>query len=611
MSAGLRQGKNPLSYLGVDPSTPPMMIIEQRDPTDNDYSNYEIGSLWVVTSVPKMWLMVKKNPSATDKWVQVYPGDGSGTNFFETNLGTASENAGTIKIKGVAGGVLTSMAIMDQVSLALDDDLVVGNSLTINTMNEGVVVSDSGGLLSSAVGTDLQFLVGETGNAPSFATLVSENFTVTIANGTVPGTVNIQATGGGGGSGFAGLIGENSVLATPLAEKVSVLGDELADDVSNIRTEASGNKINIIHSDMLNLGDTTSNGKSGVIKLNSNIYFSAYGSNNLFIGKESGSLSLNIISSTMNVGIGSYVLRDIDTSAANTAIGYNSLSSLDSGDGGNCCLGYNTGSSIQTGENNILIGNSAGSDFSSNESGNIIIGDNVGISGTNYKTIIGYTSSTDCYMSGIYGSSGLSSTNGVVVIDEDNKLASSKGTTGQVLTSTATGVTWASGGTGGSHYGFYAYQTDATSSIYTGTNYFLGTEIVFDALLNQGSAFYIGDGTSIPASYTAPETGLYQFNCIMYIVFNKSPLQYVVKYRGLWLHTPSQDFFQSFTAQQYSSSDTSCIYTFNFIAPLTLGDEVTWEIQNTGYYPGEYLSVLGKGSGGNDGIGTSISGYLI
>lgn len=192
MSAGLRQGRNPLSYLGVDATTPPMMIVEQRDPTDNDYAGYEVGSLWVVTSVPKMWLMVNKNPSAADKWVQVYPGDGSGTNFFETNSGTASENAGTIKIKGSPGGVLTSMGILDQVSLNLDDDVVIVNSLTVNTMSEGVVVADSGGLLSCATGTDLQFLVGETGNAPSFATLVSEDFTVTITNGTVPGTVNIQ-----------------------------------------------------------------------------------------------------------------------------------------------------------------------------------------------------------------------------------------------------------------------------------------------------------------------------------------------------------------------------------------------------------------------------------
>ena len=52
-----------------------------------------------------------------------------------------------------------------------------------------------------------------------------------------------------------------------------MLGDEFIDDLSNIYTEASGNQINIFHSDMLNLGATTSTGRSGVIKLNGNIYF--------------------------------------------------------------------------------------------------------------------------------------------------------------------------------------------------------------------------------------------------------------------------------------------------------------------------------------------------
>lgn len=442
MSAGLRQGRNPLSYLGVDPSTPPMMIIEQRDPTNNDYAGYEVGSMWLVTSVPKMWLMINKNPSSVAKWVQVYPGDGSGTNFFETNSGTASENAGSIKIKGSAGGILTSMTISDQVSLNLDNDVVIVNSLTISTMAEGVVVSNASGLLSSAIGSDLQFLVGNTGSAPTFATLVSEDSSVTIASGTVPGTINIEAVGGGGGSGFAGLIGENSVTATPSADKVKVLGDELGSSLSNIYTEASGHQINIFHSAMLNLGETDNTGNSGVIKLDGDIYFSAYGFNNLFIGKSSGNLTLNTVSAEYNLGIGSYALSDLDTSIKNTAVGYNSLASLDSGNGGNCCLGYDTGSDLQTGESNILIGSEVGKNFSSNESHNILIGDSWGLAGMDNKTYIGFNETDNCFISGIYEAAGLRSSNGVVQADDADRLVSSKGSVGQILISTATGVTW-------------------------------------------------------------------------------------------------------------------------------------------------------------------------
>lgn len=733
MSTSLRPGRNPLAYLGVDATTPPMMIVEQRDPTDNDYVGYEIGSLWLVTSVTKLWVMVSKNPSATDKWVQVYPGDGSGVNFFETNSGTAAENAGTIKIKGAAGGVLTSMSILDQVSLALDDDIIINNSLKVSTMTEGVVVSnptgtlstvsgtdrqflaiisgttptfatlvsedfsvtisdgtvpgtinfqavgggggggtnffetnsgtasqaagtieikgaaggvltsmvdphkvtleldddltvvnsltvstfaegvvvsDSSGLMSVKPSTDLQLLVGDSHAPPTFATPVSEDFTVTITNGTVPGTINFQAVGGGGGSGFAGLIGENSVLATPLAEKVSVFGDELADDVSNIYTEASGHKINIFHSDMLNLGTTTSTGKSGVIKLASVIYLSAYGTNNLFLGKESGSLSLNVISAVRNVGIGSYVLSDIDTSLNNTAVGYNSLSSLDSGDGGNCCLGYNTGAYIETGKNNVLIGPGAGSGLFSNESYNILIGDSAGTSGVSGSTIIGTASTTSCSISGIYAATGLDSTNGVVLVDKNNKLGKSIGAVGQVLTSTATGVTWASSGSGGSHYGFYAYQESNSPSLNSGTNYSLGSKSVFVTQFNEGSAFFIGDGTSVPASYTAKASGLHSFTCTLYIELNGGTPSFVTQWRGLFMHTPSQDYFQSFYTTFYSSTYKT-VFTFNFLAPLTAGDLVTWEIQNQGSFPGTYMVVLGQNGTYNKGVGTSLSGFLI
>jgi len=562
MSAGLRQGRNPLSYLGVDATTPPMMIVEQRDPTDNDYSGYEVGSLWLVTSVPKMWVMVNKNPSAADKWVQVYPGDGSGTNFFETNSGTAAENAGTIKIKGSTGGILTSMSLLDQVTLDLDDDVVIVNSLTVNTMSEGVVVADSAGLLSSATGTDLQFLVGETGNAPSFATLVSENFTVTIANGTVPGTVNIQAAGGGGGSGFAGLIGENSVVATPSAEKVSVLGDEFIADISNIYTEASGNQINIFHSDMLNLGATNSTGRSGVIKLNGNIYFSAYGSNNLFLGKESGSLSLNIISAENNVGIGTYVLRDVDTSLNNTAVGYNSLASLDSGDGGNCCLGYNTGSGIQTGENNILIGSGAGSEFTSDESNNILLNAD-GSSGLQGATIIGNLYTNNCYISGIYDSTGLGATHGVVLVDNQEKLVSSKGTTGQVLTSTSTGVTWASSTppSGSRSYGvYYKFSVNQTDLL----EHYMGAEKIVTPYFSDTSAFYVGDGVGTPAKYTAQAAGLYY---AFYSFYKSSSFN-----RYFTVHKTFSDFWD---AKPTTPTHSSSTFLEQFYV-MDVGDELTF-----------------------------------
>lgn len=41
-------GKNPLSYLGVRPQTPPKMFLDSKRPTENDGRDFVIGTIWVI-----------------------------------------------------------------------------------------------------------------------------------------------------------------------------------------------------------------------------------------------------------------------------------------------------------------------------------------------------------------------------------------------------------------------------------------------------------------------------------------------------------------------------------------------------------------------------------
>jgi hypothetical protein len=178
MQAKRRSGINPLAYLGVDPITPPMLIVEQRDPTDNDFSEYELGAVWLVSGVTKIWMMVQKNPGAVNKWVQIYPGDGSGTNFFPADTGTAVQVGGYLNIFG-SKDVMT-IASGNTVTIGLEDNVTITSSLGITALGAGVVVSDISGLLSAVQGTDLQLFMGNTALAPSFYSFVSEDGSVTM-----------------------------------------------------------------------------------------------------------------------------------------------------------------------------------------------------------------------------------------------------------------------------------------------------------------------------------------------------------------------------------------------------------------------------------------------
>ena len=75
------------------------------------------------------------------------------------------------------------------------------------------------------------------------------------------------------------------------------------------------------------------------------------------------------------VGMGYLTLLN-STSSNDTAIGYSSGVTLTGGSGGHTFLGYQTGYNLSTGTQDILIGLSAGFNYTGSESSNIVIGNN-------------------------------------------------------------------------------------------------------------------------------------------------------------------------------------------------------------------------------------------
>ena len=79
--------------------------------------------------------------------------------------------------------------------------VTLAGTLTLSALGAGVMQTDATGLVTSNNGTNGQLLIGG-GTAPAWANITSTGATVTITNG--PNTINLEATGGGGGVGTAG-----------------------------------------------------------------------------------------------------------------------------------------------------------------------------------------------------------------------------------------------------------------------------------------------------------------------------------------------------------------------------------------------------------------------
>lgn len=97
-------GINPLAYMGVEPSTPPQMVVQTRPPTIND-NNFNLGTYWLIAAPPpttdwELWILVDLSQGIAT-WKQLFPGSGGGgADQFDEDVGIAVPALGIIQVKG-------------------------------------------------------------------------------------------------------------------------------------------------------------------------------------------------------------------------------------------------------------------------------------------------------------------------------------------------------------------------------------------------------------------------------------------------------------------------------------------------------------------------------
>lgn len=99
-------GINPLAYVGVEPSTPPQMLVLPRAPLPTDSVGYNLGTYWLVAAPPptrnwELWILVDLTAGVAT-WVQLYPGGSGGANQFDEDVGIAIPALGIINVLGGA-----------------------------------------------------------------------------------------------------------------------------------------------------------------------------------------------------------------------------------------------------------------------------------------------------------------------------------------------------------------------------------------------------------------------------------------------------------------------------------------------------------------------------
>lgn len=223
-------GVYPLSYMGVNPTTPPNSVIYNRVPTTDDFNGYLLGDLWVLPNtgiIPsqtpaQIWVLTGLEAKLAT-WTQIFPATASSLDFITDN-GTVMPALGVVNINGAVGGNITVQA-----------NPTGSNNMTIEvsgTVNHSIQIGNAGGSLTSLTpGTNGQIPIGSTGANPVMATITAGTG-ISVANGA--GSITITATAGGPlvvhtGSGDATesggaitIAGGNNISTTGAASTVTV-----------------------------------------------------------------------------------------------------------------------------------------------------------------------------------------------------------------------------------------------------------------------------------------------------------------------------------------------------------------------------------------------------
>ena len=357
----------------------------------------------------------------------------SGTLEVDTILGKTSPNNITLGNLQITSGTVSTSSVLSlnsgsviDVLKPLNVDNIQGLTLA-SSLNVGNLAITSNTL--SSTGTNQNLSISATGSG-------SVNVTSTLKTDIIEGfTTTASLTMGN----LA--ISSNTIASTGTNQTLNINSTGSGNVTSNGSIQT--NKNFIIPATTASVGQIVQNG--GTI-------FQTYGTNNIFIGNNSGnytntgssdiaigdnimpalssginnlglgSYALNAVTSGGgNVGIGSSTLAGVTTGSSNTAIGVGAMNantitgSLNVAGGASALQGITTGSrntcigtsglaSLTTGSNNTIIGYQNASAYTGAETNNTILGYAIpGTVGESNVMRLGNTSTATTYINGIYG----------------------------------------------------------------------------------------------------------------------------------------------------------------------------------------------------------------
>jgi hypothetical protein len=463
-------GRQGTAYLGTNAIQPPDYTFSDRSPTQYDINNVSVGDFWLNQTNESLWVLVSlagdsqsKGPLAT--WSKLEAGGISALNELTGNTGgpiTADINA-NINIVGDGVGIIFTG---NPATNTLTASLVGGGEAAESFPTDAGTATPVNGVLSIIADT-ASINAGSTVSFSGAGNIVT--FNVTDANdNTIIGKSSGNAAITGGDN---TVIGQDSAFSLTTGSDNTILGRGSAQNITSgssniIIGRDAGDALTANDSNNTLIGDDGFAGASEFVVISAGtggtpafhnypgVNASTTNGGNTFVGAGAGNFTLaGGAGQASNNGFGDDALNALTSGFNNNAMGVSALNKVTTGTN-NIGIGHNAGfnsggnTGLVSGTLNVLIGSTAGSNYTTNESSNIIIGSALGTLGESNVLRIGNGTGgaagqlNKSFISGVYGIT-------PTVNDGVPVFINSLGQLGTVGSGGATSIETVTGNTGG------------------------------------------------------------------------------------------------------------------------------------------------------------------
>lgn len=337
-------GINPLAYLGVEPSTPPQLIFEERAPTTDDRAGNLIGAVWILGATDalpaRIWMLVRLQ-AGNATWLELQTGAGGET--FVTDNGNVVPVANIVNLTGgtSVGGTATNINTFADPAGSNNLRIALNNSISQPDTN----LAGTTGLYSLG-GNDFMHNYGVVGNTFLGNSTGNRAGITTGSNNTGIGALVMQNIQNANAS---TAIGQNSQNANVSATNSTSIGaSSLASNIAGDNNTALGYHAMEL---AVTAGDARNTAVGGFSLQN------VTGSQNTAIGYQSGQ---DLTSGSVNVFVGSGSGSSVTTLSNTVAIGFNAFATATDSGVNTVAVGTEAGETMEDSTSNVLIGYRAG-----------------------------------------------------------------------------------------------------------------------------------------------------------------------------------------------------------------------------------------------------------